>query len=90
MDEMLLVFLVAAGVLMCSSWNLARLSLSLQGWSSTSLHEWACFVWMAGNCLYMDGKTFIVPGFSAWLSIVLIGLSAIGFSLWASGSSLPC
>jgi hypothetical protein len=38
----------------------------------------------------MDGKTFIVPGFSAWLSIVLIGLSAIGFSLWASGSSLPC
>jgi hypothetical protein len=90
MDEMLLVFLVATGVLMCSSWNLARLSLSLQGWSSTSLHEWACFVWMAGNCLYMDGKTFIVPGFSAWLSIVLIGLSAIGFSLWASGSSLPC
>jgi hypothetical protein len=45
---------------------------------------------MAGNCLYMDAKTFIVPGFSAWLSIVLIGLFALGFSLWASSSSLSC
>jgi hypothetical protein len=41
----------------------------------------------------MDGRKFFVPGFSAWLAwlpLVLIGLSALGFSLWALGSGLSC
>jgi hypothetical protein len=38
----------------------------------------------------MDGRKFFVPGFSAWLPLVLIGLSVLGFNLWALGFGLSC
>lgn len=45
---------------------------------------------MAGNCLYMDGQRSSSLVSRHGFLFMLIGLSALGFSLRASGSSFPC